>query len=101
MPAKVAVRTHGGVQYVWYHCPGCKHNHGVPSERWHWNGSVDVPTLSPSVRHFIPAGDNRAEQTTCHYHVRDGRIEFCSDCEHDLRGQTHELNEPVDVPDNS
>ena len=92
---KVAVHEVNNVKHVWYYCPGCKHNHNVPAERWHWNGSMDSPTLSPSVRHFIPAAEGRAEKTICHYHVREGRIEFCGDCEHALAGQTVELQEPT------
>lgn len=98
---KVAVRIHQGVKHVWYHCPGCKHLHGVPAERWHWNGSEDSPTLSPSVRHFTPAGEHGPEVTHCHYFVRDGRIEFCGDCKHEFAGKTVELQEPTNVPDNS
>lgn len=103
MAAKVAVRTHAGQKYVWYYCPGCKHNHGVPSERWSWNQSVELPTLSPSVRHFIPADEGRPEKTTCHYFVRDGRIEFCGDCDHALSGKTVEMDEPKheDVPNDT
>lgn len=89
--AKFRVEEHVGVKYAIYRCPGCKHNHSVPAERWHWNGDVERPTLSPSVRHFIPAEDGRPEQTLCHYFVRDGIIEFCSDCGHDLKGQKVEL----------
>jgi ribosomal protein L34E len=98
---KVAVRQHGKDQYVWYYCPGCKQLHGVPSERWHWNGDVESPTLTPSVRHYIPAVEGRVEKTTCHYHVVAGKIEFCADCEHELKGQKVELQEPMNVPDNS
>ena len=97
----VTVRNHQGVKYVWYYCPGCRHNHGVPAERWHWNGNEQLPTLSPSVRHYIPAGENRPEQTTCHYFVRDGKIEYCGDCPHEHSGKTVDMREPVDVPDNS
>lgn len=101
MAAKVAVRVHGGEEHVWYHCLGCKRNHVVPSKRWNWNGNVELPTLSPSVRHYIPADNNRFEITTCHYFVRNGKIEYCGDCEHDLKGQTVEMIEPTNVPENS
>ncbi len=76
--------------YVYYFCPGCKREHSVPPERWNWNGSIDSPTLSPSVLHFYtrPSGER---VTTCHYFVRDGKIEFCSDSKHELAGQTVEL----------
>ena len=98
---KVAVRFHQGVKHVWYYCPGCKHLHYAPSERWHWNGSEESPTLSPSVRHFTPAHDGRPEETICHYHVRDGRIEYCGDCKHEFSGKTVEMVEPIDVPEDT
>lgn len=97
---KVAVRTHAGVKYVWYACPGCKHLHGVPAERWLWNGDVEFPTLSPSVRHYYTTHEGN-ERTTCHYHVVNGVIQFCGDCGHDLKGQSVELNEPTNVPEDS
>lgn len=102
MPAKVAVRVHGGEQNVWYYCPGCKHLHGVPSERWHWNGNLESPSLSPSVRHYIPEHDGIPEKTICHYHVRNGMIEYCGDCVHDLSGKSVDMVEPGShVPDDS
>lgn len=98
---KVVIRTHDKVGYVWYYCPGCKENHGVPFARWNWNGGLEAPTLSPSVRHFIPAGENRPEKTFCHYFIRNGKIEYCGDCLHKLKGKTVEMQEPIDVPENS
>ncbi len=98
---KVAVRTHAGVRYVYYHCPGCSRLHCVPADRWSWNGDTDRPTLSPSVRHFIPASEHRPEKTLCHYFVRDGRMEFCGDSAHALAGQAVNLVEPTGVPDDS
>jgi hypothetical protein len=92
---KFDVSEHDGETYVRYTCPGCKHEHSVPAKRWNWNGDVNKPTLSPSVRHYItfPEGTKRAGQqhTTCHYHIIAGRIEFCGDCEHELKGQKVEL----------
>lgn len=99
--SKVAVRTHDGVEHVWYYCPGCRHLHGVPAERWHWNRDTERPTLSPSVRHYFAASEHGPEKTVCHYFVREGRIEFCLDSVHALSGQTVDLIEPTGVPDNS
>ena len=79
---------HNGETYLIYDCPGCKHTHSVPAERWHWNGSLEKPTLSPSVRHFWPAGEHGPEKTLCHYHIENGIIKFCGDCEHELKGQS-------------
>ena len=74
--------------YVRYHCPGCKYDHAVPAERWNWNKDLDKPTLHPSVRHYYTNPKSGVETTTCHYHVKDGNIEYCGDCQHDLKGQT-------------
>ncbi len=105
---KFAVRTLSGAdgqkrKYVYYWCPGCGHAHSVPAERWHWNGSEESPTLEPSVRHFIMKPGTLAETTICHYHLRKGVIEYCGDCQHNLRGQNVPLQEiPADygIPEN-
>ena len=95
---KVDVTDHDGVKYVRYHCPGCKHDHSVPADRWSFSGDVEKPTLSPSVRHFIPADGKHfpVERTICHYFIREGFIEYCGDCEHNLRNQRVELPEMVE-----
>lgn len=98
---KVQPRMHGGVKHVWYYCPGCKRLHGVPAERWNWNGDTEKPTLSPSVRHFIPEGEHGPSRTTCHYFVREGRIEYCGDCEHELSGKNVDMVDVVDAPEDS
>ena len=103
---KFIVSEHGGEQWVRYRCPGCGHDHAVPAARWNWNGDVDKPTLSPSVRHYyeMPAdvakkkGRSKNRQvTTCHYHIEDGMIKFCNDCPHKLKNQTVELPEIEEV----
>lgn len=80
-----------GETYVRYTCPGCNHEHSVPADRWRWNGDIERPSLSPSVRHFYEKEGK--EITTCHYHIKLGKISFCRDSQHDLAGQT------VDLPD--
>lgn len=65
------------------YCPGCEDTHQMPVEaghscRWQWNGSLDRPTLQPSV-HVIGR---------CHSWINDGKIQFLSDCTHKLAGQT-------------
>lgn len=100
-----------------FDCPGCKELHGVRVAQtgekgpvWEWNGSLSRPTLTPSllVRGTrptpeglammergdpLPAGVDRypCRDFVCHSFVRDGRIQFLSDCTHELRGQTVEL----------
>ena len=94
-----------------FQCPGCNETHAVNS-RWTWNGSVDLPTFSPSVLlttgHFCSEwkqGDNcwctyndehpdklaPFSCARCHSFVVDGKIQFLADCTHKLAGQTVEL----------
>jgi len=73
-------------------CPGCGWTHEVhinpaKSPCWEWNGDLERPTLSPSIRVQWVWGTLRARRC-CHFFVRDGRIEFCADSTHELAGQT-------------
>jgi hypothetical protein len=63
-------------------CPGCKCGH-VFDERWTWNGDKVKPTFSPSM--LVSADDPKCR---CHSYVRNGNIEFLSDCAHELRSQS-------------
>lgn len=79
-----------------FECPACKSWHPIrikspdPSKRpiWEWNGDIEKPTFSPSLLVYPHTGQPR-----CHCFVREGRIEFCSDCDHELAGQTVEMVE--------
>lgn len=88
--AKVIGRSGGHLKF-W--CPGCVEAHVVriaptPSP-WEWNGDTQRPTLSPSV--LVNPGRANPASHVCHSFVRDGYIEFLSDCSHELAGQTVEL----------
>ena len=94
-----------------FYCPGCDEHHGVPvdgSRGWKWNGSLEAPTIEPSIlvrstrygpdrlsfgKYDGPHPPSESSQGVCHSYVREGRIEFLSDCTHTLAGQT------VDLPD--
>lgn len=76
------------------HLPGPLPNRIVPvilsgSRRgtpcWSWNGSVDRPTIKPSV--LTKGGDVDGEHV-CHSFINDGMVEFLSDCSHGLAGKT-------------
>jgi hypothetical protein len=77
-------------------CPGCGGAHQVtvekqpedPSPLWEWDGSLDAPTVSPSilVRHRV----------VCHSFLRAGRWEFLADCTHEMAGQTADA---IPLPD--
>lgn len=60
-----------------FNCPACGAYHGLPIKPagrrgWDWNGSVDKPTLSPSV--LISGGHGKPGTENCrwHGHLRDG-----------------------------
>jgi hypothetical protein len=80
-----------------FFCPGCQEEHWVsvgPKTLWkiiwQFNGDYNKPTINPSilVKHNLPDGEH-----ICHSFIRDGKIQFLSDCTHDMRGKT------VDLPD--
>lgn len=78
-------------------CAGCEtiHEARVHGEyAWSWNGSVDAPTLSPSV---LVRGGSRGSDHVCHSFVTDGAIRFLSDCTHALAGQSVPLK-PIPNP---
>jgi len=93
-----------------FECPGCECCHGVnvlpiPGKPcWGWNGDMDKPTFSPSIRvgGTVPITDEQAQRILsgekiepvpliCHSFVKDGNIEFLGDCTHKLAGKTVQL----------
>lgn len=105
-----------GTKMLSFMCPGCKSPHAVSVSgdyAWEWNGSVDKPTFTQSVLirsgHYIPGSNQQScwfaynaerqdktpdfECSSCHSFVTDGKIQFLSDCTHELAGQT------VDMPE--
>jgi Family of unknown function (DUF6527) len=87
----------GGYQH-W--CPGCQTKHFIPIPRWGFNGNLEQPTFTPSVKlsrsrykdgKEIPGTDH----SYCHYVLTDGIINFQGDCDHSLAGQSVPL---PDIP---
>lgn len=77
---------------VMFLCPGCCKLHSVRvagDHAWGWNGDMVRPTFTPSILVRSYTWDGTGEvPTVCHSFVRDGRVEFLSDCTHALAGQT-------------
>lgn len=79
-----------------FECPGCEFAHAVRlsghASVWEFNGNADLPTFAPSI---LVSWDHGEEHTkrACHSFVKDGRIQFLSDCWHKLAGQTVDLPE--------
>ena len=84
------VRNFGDAESPLWHfeCPGCGYGHAY-DKRWSFNGNVDRPTFSPSL--LVNANTPGAKR--CHLFVTDGKIQFCGDCDHDLRSQTVEMGD--------
>lgn len=92
-----------------FFCPGCKCMHfindelteipGLPENQiWKFNGDFNNPTIRASVlqwgyRQNPNTGKYDIEVDRCHSFITDGKIEFLSDCMHELKGQTVELPE--------
>jgi hypothetical protein len=93
---------------LWINCPGCEPGHHVlPTDwtpagvgrspgiadlpQWSFNGDMDSPTLSPSILMRCDSWGRDRTSICCHSFVRNGRIEFLSDCTHALAGQTVDL----------
>lgn len=57
---------------------------------WTWNGDVENPTLTPSIRTRADYGKG---MVVCHSFVNDGFIQFLTDSTHEYSGQTIALLE--------
>lgn len=87
------------VAYAFY-CPGCKNHHApfvkpyqAPNgSSWQFNGDLEKPTFSPSILTKVERPD-KTKTMICHLFVREGQIEYLSDCTHDLSGQTVDMSD--------
>lgn len=99
-PNNVSLRTfsHSGHSTVglYYYCHGCGDNHHIPIKQsapgpkgvttlWQFNEMLSKPTLTPSVLTDENWGDG--DKVKCHHFIKDGIIEYCHDCPHDLKGK--------------
>lgn len=101
-------RVQGGYTH-W--CPACGEVHTI-YDSWTFNGDVNKPTFSPSVKvggvqkivdaqgkwagDWKRGPDGNPLPQCCHYFLRDGQIQFCGDCTHAMSGQTVPLPELPD-----
>jgi hypothetical protein len=88
----------GGRSGLMWWCLGCKEAHAITTLRddgqahpcWSYNGDKDSPTFSPSV--LVTGGSD--PNFRCHTFVRNGEIQYLTDCTHELAGQTVPM-EPI------
>jgi hypothetical protein len=107
--------TSGKIVCYAFNCPGCDEHHSFNVDPahgpvWVFNGNEASPTFSPSllVRSGCKMPSHKPGDTCwcnpspsgepwpykcyiCHSFVKDGKIEFLSDCTHAMAGQTVEL----------
>jgi hypothetical protein len=90
-------------------CPGCKTHHiiatVIPQDngaKWDFNGNIEMPTFSPSLLirtgKYVPGHENFDDEgynfsVICHSFITNGKIQFLSDCTHELKNQTVDLPE--------
>lgn len=74
------------------HMPGPIPDRMIPvgNTGWSWNLCLERVTLHPSIRTIYPHADG---EILCHSFVRDGVVEFLSDCTHELAGKNVPLLE--------
>ncbi len=90
---KLTGGEHEGRRFWHFYCPGCDMPHGF-NDTWTFDGNMESPTVSPSLLTRMPRGDD--PEVVCHLFLRNGMLEYLSDCTHALAGQTIPL---PDLPD--
>lgn len=89
-----------------FFCPGCKNAHSFSvgrgevrdgivvypqggKQEWGFDGNMEKPTFTPSLLRYAHTGSPQ-----CHLFLKNGILEFLSDCQHELAGKSVPL-EPV------
>lgn len=104
--ARVAITPPSDLgEMYWFWCPGCNSHHtyrtklakGEAGPTWGFNGNMEKPSFTPSLRVFYPAhmehGVKVPEKTLCHLYLTDGVIRYEGDCIHNLAGKQVPLGE--------
>ena len=71
-----------------FYCPACNEQHPMHVPQWSFNGDMERPTFSPSLRVFDHSDINK---TKCHLFVKDGVLEYLGDCAHSLAGRAVDM----------
>ncbi len=75
-----SVNNAPGMYLFW--CPACEGAHHI-SDGWTFDGDMEKPTISPSIH-----VRSSPVQKSCHFFVKAGIIQYLTDCEHELKGQS-------------
>ena len=72
-----------------FYCPGCDSLHFIsvnPNQHpfWYFNNNYEMPTFNPSILVTFTV-------KVCHSFIKEGRIDYLSDCSHHLSGKNVKL----------
>ena len=81
-----------GNSFHYFFCPGCKHPHAF-DKRWLFNQDIECPTFSAHPGSTASLMCNGGLPDQCHLFLVKGKIQFQTDCYHELKGQTVECPE--------
>ena len=106
LTSKLHKRAYANQTLYIFYCPGCDCGHVyyviVPDARrrgndtgWTFDGDIDSPTFTPSLKNTWTEGEEHIPKC-CHLIMIAGKINYCSDCTHQLAGQVVDM---VDIPD--
>lgn len=99
--------SEAGCDFVFW-CPGCQEHHGIWTKKrnhlgavWSFNGDMQKPTFDPSLlirgkrpitpeeyKAIMAGAQVEIPDLVCHSFIRNGQIQFLSDCTHALAGKT-------------
>lgn len=81
--------------YLVFYCPGCKRVHVIDASKWNVSGSdKEHVTITPSI---LVNGDlSNPSVPRCHMFIKNGVMEYLSDCTHELKGKNIPM---VDIED--
>lgn len=89
----------------WFWCNGCETHHAfrtrkfegetksdgkTPAPVWTFNGNLEKPSFAPSL---LYKWSHEGKDVVCHLFLRDGILEYLSDCTHKLAGKRVPLGE--------
>lgn len=95
---KCKIETHDGIDYLTFKpteeigltsLPVITKGTRKGTNAWTWNGSLDKPTIRPSVRTAYPR--ENGEMTEVHFWLNDGICDCLSDCKDGNSGKKIEL----------
>ena len=74
-----------------FYCPACEMNHGI-NKTWVISKDMENPTITPSILSRTPNYKGIPDYK-CHMFVKNGMIEYLSDCSHWMAGKTIKMEE--------